>query len=797
MYGVRREVPVARVTLAVDMPVRGTTAEVTLRHRRRATITPGTGATRGTKVALREVDVARWREASTTTWSGAGGGRPAHDDGDGLRLGPAGALPPGLAGPPRTNSPLREGTGGRRGEERALWRHLGPVAHQTAHALRSGLAITQGRGLGGLTPWWTARQPCGSQYVEFARERASTSDRSLHSVSPMPSARARKPSSASYPYIHRIEVSKFRNLADFSVELARSAVFVGENQVGKSNLLHALRLVLDPTLPDAYRLLRAEDFWDGLERPFGGDEITVKVFLRGFKGDAATKAILADCIVEHDPLTAALTYKFRPSRKTIADPDAVLTEDDYEFIIHGGTDEKNRVGSEVRKWLSLFVLPALRDAEEEVQSARRSLLRPLLARVRPQLDADKLDEVRERLDEAAATLLEEKPLLKLQKRINARVRKIVGPVHAVKTQFDFASSDTEQFLRSLRLFLKEEDKLRSISDASLGTVNVLFLSLLLQDLDEQRDTKSLAGALLAIEEPEAHLHPHLQRLLFRYALRRGHSVLVTTHSPHVASASPLRTLTVLRLGSKGTTAHTIATLDLEDQDEADLERYLDVTRAEMLFAKGIIFVEGPAEQYLVPAFAAHRLAKLKLGSSLDEFGITVCSISGTDFTPYWRVTAADGWAIPRVVLTDGDPNTKDPSKRDGLKRAMRLLDDQSVTKAFRDDRLKDVRSAIAAAGIFVGERTLELDLLPTLADEIRETYEELQGGEKATQQFFKAVDAALKDDAEAGLEVIRRIEAIGKGRFAQRLAGKITGEHMPPVYIKSAISHIVQLVQKA
>ena len=73
------------------------------------------------------------------------------------------------------------------------------------------------------------------------------------------------------PYISKVEVSNFRNFQRLEVSLEPTSVIVGENQAGKSNLIHALRLILDPALPDSYRMLRAEDFWDGLSKPFDGN----------------------------------------------------------------------------------------------------------------------------------------------------------------------------------------------------------------------------------------------------------------------------------------------------------------------------------------------------------------------------------------------------------------------------------------------------------------------------------------------------------------------------------------------
>ena len=87
-------------------------------------------------------------------------------------------------------------------------------------------------------------------------------------------------------HISRVQVRNFRNFKDLEINpFPRSAVIVGENGVGKSNLLHALRLVLDPDLPNSARLLRPEDVCDFADRTLeDGVEIRVEVEITGFAG---------------------------------------------------------------------------------------------------------------------------------------------------------------------------------------------------------------------------------------------------------------------------------------------------------------------------------------------------------------------------------------------------------------------------------------------------------------------------------------------------------------------------------
>lgn len=577
-------------------------------------------------------------------------------------------------------------------------------------------------------------------------------------------------------YISRIQIKNFRNFKDLDIPLNHNAVFIGENKTGKTNLIHALRLVLDPTLPDSARQLREEDFWEGIESPMeSGELITISVEIVDFEDDEKVLSIAQDYLINENPPTIRLTYTFAPYNNIIGNTQEQNTN--YDYMIYGKDDLNVQFNSYQRKHIPLQVLPALRDAESDLNSWQKSPLRPLINRLK--VSSPNLEEIASDLNEIMERLREENDIQTLSNSIHVRLEEMIGEFHSVEPTLGVAPTDSIRLLRSLRLYVDGQSQ-RNINEMSLGICNIIYLALLTLELEQKKLANERAGTFLAIEEPEAHLHPHLQRLVYRDFLKNQPSVILTTHSPHVASVSKLKSLVLLKnTNGNGSIATSTANLGLTKQEESDIERYLDATRGDILFAKGVILVEGDAEKYIIPAFAS------LLDVQLDEYGISICSVHGTDFVPYAKLLDEDGLKIPYVVITDGDPYYHEDSISGyrGINRGINILSQLNYEQGANEIASLKVQkqwgnclSQLSEWDIFLNDSTLETALLECgYKDKMIETLRELGISEKSCQGFDG--------------KYLSLIERVGKGRFAQRLSDKLCSNHIPE-YIRSAILHI-------
>jgi putative ATP-dependent endonuclease of the OLD family len=655
------------------------------------------------------------------------------------------------------------------------------------------------------------------------------------------------------PYISRVQIKNFRNFLDVDVALDHKEVIVGENNVGKTNFLRTIQLILDKDYSDSDRQLTAEDFHDSIDKPMeNGDEIEINLEIKGYEHNSKLKAQFVDAVISDAPPTLRLTYKFIPNRDEFG---KIIN---YKYIIFKGNNEDYRFTNEDRSYINIYVIRALRDVERELRSNKNSPLYKLVKQY--EISSDQLEEISEALKEAAEGILELDEIIHIKNTITNRFATLSGLQTDHQITLRTFDIDTERLLYTLQVYMGLKE--RPVSELSLGLANILYISLMLillkdktilpiikpdqfdslvvedengilsqvyeisekgnyilkkeiEDVEiealynfmDEHNYRHQAFTILAVEEPEAHLHPTLQRLIYREVLHSSNtSVIFTSHSTYITSVTPLNCIVHIRKVDVSSKVFSTVNLSIEDKEKKDIERYIDAKRGEIYFGKGIILAEGITEEYFIPA-AADLIEK-----SLDKYGIVICNIDSTNFKPY--IQLLNILKIPWVLFTDGDyyeievydddkgnPKTRriyniidEKSGRDfnykGEENIFNILLELGIIEP--ETEIKDVN--FEENGCFIGEYTLEVDMMDN-ADEdgvevLKSVYNELKhGGAKMQKNFETRLD---EEDYWGALGKIE--DNISKGRFAQRLADELIPE-LVPQYINNGIEAIVQNVK--
>lgn len=628
-------------------------------------------------------------------------------------------------------------------------------------------------------------------------------------------------------YLSALSIRNFRQFGDltpgFVIHFNEGVTaLVGENDAGKTAVIDAIRYVLQTRDADFLRL-ELEDFHvTGNGEP--ATDITLICTLSGLSP------------LELGAFAEYVTF-FRGegvlhvhwSARRLAMPTASRRWVDIQ-VRCGERGEGPSLDVGARQLLAAAYLKPLRDAEREMSPGRNSRLSQVLSSFPGIETGEAYIDTAPPATTAAASglsiagmgdymreLVRGHEAIKVaQATINGRYLEPLSlagqPLHG-RIGFGDTGSETtklKQILERLELGLLDKGSGLAKGSYGLGSNNLLFMACELLLLGKEPD----GLPLLLIEEPEAHLHPQRQLRLMEFlesasqpvaqaletgsARTRAVQVILTTHSPNLSSKIALENLVLIH----GQRAFSMAQkrTKLSADDYRFLSRFLDVTKASLFFAKGLLIVEGDAEAILLPA-----LARL-LERDLTKYGVSMVNVGGVGLRRYanimQRADISEGQIqIPTACITDMDvmpdcapaimglnPNKITASGKLAPRR-WRMLSDFGATDAEREPRLaahrkKRTRGDGQNVKTFVANHwTLEYDLAfdglmdwvhraATLALHDVKINERKLTREKVLDKANKSL-TAIKDryptDEERATEIYRLVDSGSKSITAQHL----------------------------
>jgi putative ATP-dependent endonuclease of the OLD family len=544
-------------------------------------------------------------------------------------------------------------------------------------------------------------------------------------------------------YVKRISITNYRNFGSqlFTLPLKPFTLLVGENNIGKTNLLSAMALLFSQEISiKQQRVLDLDDINYATLAAFkknvvdeGVDaaqivfpEITVTALLSDFEADQ--EAVVGDWFTDSALDTAEVTYRFalRTSFnrvKWITEQRNMLQEiaahslhddivksasniiampldlwkhvdfpiGDYRYSIYGGGDPSNECEANHLGMIRAEILDALRDAGEELMAGGEQRL---LYRVLRSGADSKYADLKERLAELETCIRSNPNLQGLKSAVESLLNRVslkTGPQDNA-IDFQFSSPDAGEILKKVGMVYG--DTPINVARNGLGRNNLLYLSLVLSQLAKASSPTDDAYAcfrFVGVEEPEAHLHPHLQDHLARNIeiIRNEHDksmqLLLTSHSTHIAAKLNLKNTAVLFQENPGGPLKTHYILDgIDEVRDADairfLSLYLDATKSRMFFARRLILVEGITEAVIIPRlFEIHTQGR----RTLESIGTTVINVGGVAFRHFLAIVK-NGYFRRCAVLTDQDTTTQMNERASDLKAKFdtpNLIDVQITNEA--------------------------------------------------------------------------------------------------------------------
>ncbi|WDO12345.1 AAA family ATPase [Flavobacterium sp. WW92] len=529
-------------------------------------------------------------------------------------------------------------------------------------------------------------------------------------------------------YISRLAIRNYRTFQDFVIQLKPLTLIIGENNVGKTNLLDSIGLILGQDISFfKKRMLEVADFnydvmlefkrkvldfaipIEDIEFP----EIFIEATLKDWDKDQ--ESVIADWFSNSDMSEAKLTYSFKPVGKFVKKEELEFQRafikkfiDDngqecyqnlseaarldlinfpiskYYYTLTGGADASAAVNTYHLNQLRFEFLDALRDAGTELVASHHSRL---LYRILNSKEEREYQDLKGQLVGLQAAIDDNAALKTIKKGISEQLDKISLAVDDTTNLVNliFTLPDVGDLLKKISLVYG--DNPITIDRNGTGRNNLLFISLVLSYIEDITRGHSSYFRVVGLEEPESHLHPNLQDHLAhniddliknesKDAYRKDIQLLITSHSTHITTKIDYENTVVLFKDNKKLKAHYIldgfSDTALGKRQIKYLNKYLDAVNTNIFYSSKIILVEGISEKLLLPVFF-QRLNN----ATTEKLGCCIVNVNGLAFS-YFLEIIKNGFFRKCLVLTDRDSETKTKDRADNLAEKYKGVADITV-----------------------------------------------------------------------------------------------------------------------